>query len=165
MQDDLQPDAADDGSPTERVALPSLEPATAPGGSPVDEPTDSESLLTVDRFAPASAPRADWADDSTGTSEATPERWYEPAPSTEPVVTTVAPKRARSGVGTVVGAAILSAVLASGGTVLALEASGALDRPVEAPIAVQGTNTGTTQPVAIDESSATINVAAKVSPA
>ena len=56
-------------------------------------------------------------------------------------------------------------MLASGGTVLALSASGALDRPAAAPTTAQGTNVGTPQPVTIDESSATINVAAKVSPA
>jgi 2-alkenal reductase len=65
----------------------------------------------------------------------------------------------------VIGASLLSAVLASGGTVLALGASGALDRPVAAPATAQGTNIGAAQPVTIDESSATIDVAAKVSPA
>ena len=57
-------------------------------------------------------------------------------------------------------------MLASGGTVLALGAAGALDRPIApAPASSQATNTGSTQPVTIDESSATIAVAAKVSPA
>jgi 2-alkenal reductase len=62
-------------------------------------------------------------------------------------------------------AALLSAVLASGGTVLALNAAGALDRPVAAVTAPQSTNAGALQPVAIDESSATIAVATNVSPA
>jgi S1-C subfamily serine protease len=70
-------------------------------------------------------------------------------------------------VGTVLGAALLSAVLASGGTVVALTASGALDKPAATTTT---TPTGTTvgapnQPVTIDESSATIDVAAKASPA
>ena len=165
MHDDLQHDAADDGSPTERLAVPPLEPAAAPVEPAVGDLAGSDPVPSVDRYAPASAPRADWAREPTSPTEATPERWYEPAPTTKPVVPTVTPKRARSGIGTVVGAAILSAVLASGGTVLALGASGALDRPVAAPVTAQGTNTGATLPVAIDESSATINVAAKVSPA
>jgi len=68
--------------------------------------------------------------------------------------------------GSVVAAAVLSAILASAGTVLALGATGALDRPSPTSLSVpQGTNVGSTQPVAIDESSATIAVAAKVSPA
>jgi S1-C subfamily serine protease len=71
--------------------------------------------------------------------------------------------------GTVLGAALLSAVLASGGTVLALGATGALDRSTITPTQATGA-TGTTvgannQPVTIDESSATINVAAAASPA
>jgi len=58
-------------------------------------------------------------------------------------------------------------VLASGGTVLALNASGALDRPVAAtPTSPTGSTVGANnQPVTIDESNATIEVAAKASPA
>ena len=75
-------------------------------------------------------------------------------------------RRERGGAGSLVAAALLSAVLASGGTVLALGATGALDRPARrAPVTAQGTNVGARQPVTIDESSATIDVAAKVSPA
>jgi S1-C subfamily serine protease len=63
-------------------------------------------------------------------------------------------------------ASVLSAVLASVGTVAALSAVGVLDRPAPASAsAPQATNVGTVQPVTIDESSATIAVAAKVSPA
>jgi 2-alkenal reductase len=65
----------------------------------------------------------------------------------------------------VLAAAMLSAVLASGGTVLALGAAGALDRPVLTTSVPTGTNAGISKPVTIDESSATIEVAAKVSPA
>ena len=73
----------------------------------------------------------------------------------------------RGGMGTVLGAALLSAVLASGGTVVALNAIG---RP--RPSGSQSSSTpnvtsvgANNQPVTIDESSATINVAAKASPA
>jgi 2-alkenal reductase len=63
--------------------------------------------------------------------------------------------------------AVLAAILASGGTVVALGAAGVLDRsaPSNAASAPQATNTGATQPLTIDEQSATIAVAAKVSPA
>jgi S1-C subfamily serine protease len=68
--------------------------------------------------------------------------------------------------GTILGASILSAVLASGGTVLALGATGALDRPAPVQTGPSGTTVGATnRPVTIDESSATIEVAAAVSPA
>ncbi|MFL5197782.1 MAG: S1C family serine protease [Microvirga sp.] len=68
--------------------------------------------------------------------------------------------------GLVLSAALLAAVLASGGTVLALNATGALDRPVATTAVATGTTVGANnQPVTIDESSATIDVAAAVSPA
>jgi S1-C subfamily serine protease len=167
MHDDPQLDAANEGPVTERVAIPPAEsagPAAPPAGTP---PAMVEPPATVDRFTPTPEARPDWTRDLAGETATTPERWYEPAPSTEPVVPAASPRPVRGGMGTVVGAAILSAVLASGGTVLALGASGALDRPVTAVPAstTQGTNVAAPRPVAIDESSATINVAAKVNPA
>jgi hypothetical protein len=76
----------------------------------------------------------------------------------------MAPAPRRAGTGSIVVASILSAVLASGGTVLALKGSGALD-----PVATGGSNnpaitTGSRQPVTIDESSAVIDAAAKAEP-
>jgi S1-C subfamily serine protease len=64
---------------------------------------------------------------------------------------------------TIVAASLLSAVLASGGTLVALNASGALDRP-------RTTVAASVQPVAvpaggIDQSSSIVAAAAKVSPA
>jgi S1-C subfamily serine protease len=67
--------------------------------------------------------------------------------------------------GSLLAASLLSAVLASGGTVVALGVSGALDRSTPAAAVTSGTNVGAAKPVTIDESSATIAVAAKVSPA
>jgi S1-C subfamily serine protease len=64
-----------------------------------------------------------------------------------------------------VAVSLLSAVLASSGTVLALGAAGVLDRQASGPTTAQTTTVGAPLPVTIDESSATINVAAKVSPA
>ncbi len=63
---------------------------------------------------------------------------------------------------------MLGAVLASGGTFLALDASGALDHRIVSTAttpAASGTTVGARQPVTLDESSAIIDVAAKVSPA
>jgi S1-C subfamily serine protease len=118
-------------------------PASAPGDRPVWGP-------------PASAPRT-WSDDPRSS-------WAAPQPSRlQP-----APVRARGGstFGPVILASVLAAVLASGGTYLALDASGALDRRAAAPTAPTGTNTTTgNRPVTIAESSAVIEAAAKVSPA
>jgi S1-C subfamily serine protease len=173
MDEDPKLDAATDGSLTERYAVPpagSTEPAgEADPATPAPvAPVAPELTPLVDRYAPASEPRPEWTRqlDDQG-APPTPERWYEPAPSTEPVVPAATERRSRTGMGPVVGAAVLSAILASGGTFLALDASGALNRPVTTVPAAntQGTNVTAPQPVSIDESSATINVAAKVNPA
>lgn len=157
MDDEPRRDEIDPASPTERHdSIPSDPNQAAVHVVASGEPAP-------DRFAPAPEPRADWAHGWTAPVAATPERWYEPAPTIEPVGAT-APRRG-AGAGSILAVGVLSAALASGGTVLALGAAGALDRPVVAPTAVQGTNVGAPQPVTIDESSATINVAATVSPA
>lgn len=124
----------------------------------------------VERYSPEPEPQPAWTRhdlDPNPAPAATPERWYEPAPTfaAAPVVPAAARSERRAGTGTVLAAAILSAILASGGTVLTLGATGALDRSAPAPSAVTGTMIGSGQAVTIDESSATIDVAAKVSPA
>jgi S1-C subfamily serine protease len=80
-------------------------------------------------------------------------------------VAPVAPRRRGRGLGVVFLTALLAAVLASGGTYAAIRASGALDRPPAAVIHSTNTGTTVTQPVTIDEQSATISAAAKVGPA
>ena len=117
-------------------------------------------------YTPSPEPRADWARSWSESTPVTPERWYEPAPATPSTAPVETPKRSGGRGGSLVLASVLSAVLASVGTVAALSAVGVLDRPAPASAsAPQATNAGTVQPVAIDESSATIAVAAKVSPA
>jgi S1-C subfamily serine protease len=138
-------------------------------GSPVVEPYGAgiEPLGAADRYTPAPEPRSDWARSWDDTPPVTPERWYEPAVAAVPPATVKSESnRGGRGGGSVLAAALLSAVLASGGTVLALGTAGALERPA-APAAAStpATNAGSTQPVTVDESSATIAVAAKVSPA
>ena len=139
---------------------------------PPDDATDQ-----TQRYSPDANARPDWSRHEGST--ATPERWYEPAdpvaataaiPGTYPASTPPEPvvqrRGSRGGTGTVIAAALLSAALASGGTVIALNASGALDRPAPAPTAAStGRTVGSSQPVTITESSATIDVAAAVSPA
>lgn len=71
--------------------------------------------------------------------------------------------RPGAGLGTVLAAAVLAAVLGSGGTYLALDASGALDRAA-GPATSPAANSVGTKPVNRD-SSAIVDVAASVSPA
>jgi S1-C subfamily serine protease len=127
-------------------------------------------------YSPPAEHRPDWA--SPGWNE--PPEWSAPAVTTEPVVpgarvdaASAAPAAPaapaagsrRAGPGSIVVASLLSAVLASGGTVLALKGSGALD-PVGTGGAVNPVTTaGSRQPVTIDESSAVIDAAAKAGPA
>src|SRR5689334_19498015 len=90
------------------------------------------------------------------TAAATPERWYEPAATVPATPLQEGPVKGGSGtnhgMGSILGAALLAAVLASGGTVVALSASGALDKPSAATTTTPtGTTIGATnQPVTID---------------
>ena len=152
------------------------------------DPLDDTQRVDVPRYAPTPDPRPDarWAWASPSGQPAT-DRWYEPAPGepgrtatpawSQPAWTSapaapeplpVSPpttRRSGPGLGTVVAASLLSAVIASGGTVLVLDRSGAFDRPVPTSSVGSATATGGTQPVTINESSAVIDVASKLSPA
>lgn len=155
MTDSMRPDDADQ---TRRHDLPASEPAS----EPVIEPL----APIVERYTPQPEPRSDWSRRDDVAATPTQERWYEPAPQTAPVATTAtAASGPRNGTGTIVAAALLSAVLASGGTLLALGATGALDRDEPTQTSATGQTVGSARPVTIDESSATIDVAATVSPA
>jgi S1-C subfamily serine protease len=69
------------------------------------------------------------------------------------------------GVGSILVTALLSATLASGGTVLVLMRSGALDQPPVGSDVTPAVTAGARVPVTIDESSAIIDAAAKAGPA
>src|SRR4051812_1155706 len=119
-------------------------------------------------YSPTPEPRADWSRPSSSWSEPTPsDRVAWSQPTARPETVAVAPRGTRSSpLGQVILAAILAGVLGSGGTFLALNASGALDRHTPIPAATTtGTTVGAKQPVTLDESSAIIDVAAKVTPA
>jgi S1-C subfamily serine protease len=75
------------------------------------------------------------------------------------------PVRRGSVTGPVILASVLSATLATGGTLLALGATGVLDRGTSPTAAPGGQTVSTRQPVTIDESSAVIEAAQAVSPA
>jgi S1-C subfamily serine protease len=136
--------------------------------NPLDETRPND----VASFSPSPEPRPDWSASAWNDSEPvrpTPEHWFESAPTApvqSPPTRPDGPAKRSSGAGLVLTASVLSAVLASGGTFIALSATGALDRP--APAAANdnavSTNAGR-QPVTIDESSAIIDVAAKAGPA
>ncbi|MEX1172612.1 MAG: trypsin-like peptidase domain-containing protein [Chloroflexota bacterium] len=151
-----------DADVTQRHDVPA-EPA-----EPTEPGVPTEPTEPADRYSPQPDPHAAWARTDLAADAippTTPERWYEPAPVIPPVQRGAASSGGRAGAGTVLAAAVLSAVLASGGTVLTLSATGALDRAMPAPTTGTGSTVATDRPVTIDESSATIDVAARVSPA
>ena len=132
----------------------------------MDLRADTETIA----FSPTPEPRPDWAQPA----------WSDPEPplpvATAPVQpsgwsatpTTPAgddrPRRGGTGMGQILAAAALSAVLASGGTVLVLQGTGAFDGAA-APGASNPVPAATANTGAIDDSSAIVQAAATVSPA
>jgi serine protease Do len=162
---------------------------------PLDEtqPMD-RAMADVGRYAPAPEPRPDtrwaWAAPATAASSsvpvtppASPQTPGNPAfgagygpqtsggfgapPPMHPVAAPLTPaprRRGGAGIGSVVVASLLSAVLASSGTVFILDRTGAFARAsTSGPQASPQTGSG--NPVSINESSAVIQAAASVSPA
>ena len=138
------------------------DPSTDPPSVP---PTDPESETTA--YTPSPETRPDWASPQWSAPAWAEAAVEPPAPALEPVTptTTRTPADRRPmGMGALLVTALLSAALASGGTVLVLEGTGALAQRTTTQIPAGGAG-ASRQPVAIDESSAIIDAAAKVSPA
>ena len=162
--DDTQP--VGEGWPSDRKPADAQSPQpTSP--QPASTPAPAEA---ADRpqahvsYSPTPEPQSAWARPTGGGSaRATPESWFEPAPA--PVATTPAQTspRAATPLGVIIVATLLSAILGSGGTYLALNASGVLNRSAATPPA--GQTTSTQESARFDESSAIVDAAAKVSPA
>jgi S1-C subfamily serine protease len=140
-----------------------------------ESPELAPSASDTQRYAPAPEPRGDWTRPSWSEPPLAPPPWS-PDPRVErsraehvagrPVTEPVGRPAGRgAGVGTVLAAAMLSAVLASGGTYFALDASGALDRTSAPQTPGIADPVATRLPLMIDESSAIIDAAARVSPA
>jgi S1-C subfamily serine protease len=146
---------------------PTAEP-TPPAGSEAVPPPASDPAA----FSPAAfSPEPDQIDRDRFSWETpvqpTPESWFEPAATaaTAPAPRTTERRRTSSVLGPVLAAAVIAATLASGGTYLTLRASGALDQVGTTATVPSGQTASAPQPVKIDESSAIIDVAARVSPA
>jgi serine protease Do len=169
-----QPDPLDD---TQRVEVPRFAPTPDPrpdaqwawatpgdpsGTSAWQDPATRPSPVPGAAYAsagPAGAPGM-WGGPP---APAVAPAWAPPVPATTPV--TPHRRRGSAGLGTILTVSILSAVLASGGTVFVLDRAGAFDNAAPASTVGSGQQTGAQQPVTIDESSAVIDAAAKVGPA
>ncbi len=162
---------------TQRVEVPRFAPTpdprpdtrwawAAPGGQPSGdrwyEPAPSEPSA-VPGYGPTGwtqpGPSGTWGQPAPGGTVVPPP----PAYAVSPVP--ARPRGGGPGIGTIIAASLLSAVVASGGTVAVLDRAGAFDRTVVQTSTGSGATTGSAQPVTIDESSAVIDVAAKLSPA
>ncbi len=142
-------------NPTDATAETSpYEPIQPAGARTYSPPPDRSDSWSRSPWAPAETTR-------------TPERWFEPAPATASVPVPAEPQRGGVGLGTILAASVISAILAAGGTLGALGLTGVLDRRAPNPGASlpAGTNTSSSQPLALDESSAVTAVAEKVGPA
>jgi S1-C subfamily serine protease len=178
-QPDPQPDGSDptpnppgppEIDPWDRPA--SVTPVSAAAGPAApDAPAAPSDDAPTQTYTPEPTRRPEWTTATWGAPQ--PEPTPVPAPASYPwgmPARVSAPpgvaERSNAGLGTVLVAALLAAILASGGTFLALNASGALNRTT-GPAAATNTNTpaGARLPVTIDESSAIIDAAAKASPA
>src|SRR5690349_4578286 len=153
----------------------------APQGPGSPDALDDTQRVDVPRYAPTPDPRPDarWAWAAPG-SQLQGDRWYQPAPTephadaaaaprpawsstgtpppaytapvTAPSATTPGKRRGGAGVGTVVTASLLSAILAAGGTVAVLEQTGAMNRTITTGPSGSTAQTSAQQPVTIDES-------------
>ena len=156
MTDQPRPDAAP-GDPRQ--------PTTPPAGE-----TSQPEWEETRPYTQTSQPRPEWPRPS-GVADPVTDRpaWSDTSWATEPArptTSTVTATRRPSPFGQVILAALLGGILASGGTFLALNASGALNRHATVGAAPSSNTTvGARQPVTLDESSAIIDVAAKISPA
>jgi S1-C subfamily serine protease len=174
--DPADPTASTPATPTTPPAAPTpVTPARiSTTGGPTAEPTspvwpDAVPPLPVEPTAFSPEPdrtdrdRVAWQTPV----QSTPESWFEPAASAATTIVPRAIERRRTGgvLGPVLAASIIAATLASGGTYLTLRASGALDQAGGTATVPIGQTASAPQPVKIDESSAIIDVAAKVSPA
>jgi serine protease Do len=170
MTDDFTPIGGDAEAPPDTSPEPQAEPTPAHSKPADSEPADSD--VATSAYSPPVERRPDWArpDWSAGSwpdptaAPGSPLTAGEPPIPTTPVTPIGSQERRRSGVGALLGVAVLSAVLASGGTVLVLEGTGAIGArttPAAAPANISASNV----PVAVDESSAIIDAANKVSPA
>ena len=147
------------------------QPAARPlWGSPSPEaasawasPASSSTALWGPQQAASPPSSAPWSPSPAAPAPAAPAA---PAWPSADTAGASAQRRSGPGLGTVVAVALLSAVLASSGTALALDSAGTFDRPAApAPIATASTGQA---PAAtggvVDESSAVISSAARVSP-
>jgi serine protease Do len=191
------PDPSQPGQPSSEVppaASPGMPPsapsgipsATPSGVPPATSPWAPQGAATFDHpladrpapptpgagsaYAPPPEMRPSWTQQALGpASPPTPSRWFEPDPQAAPTP----PQMGRNGprpvglLAMLFSVALVAALLASGGTYLALDAGGLLGAATTpSPIATTtGTTVASSETVNVTEQSAITSAAAKVGPA
>ncbi len=127
------------------------------------------------QFSPPPDPRPSWSGDTwppaPGPAVAANDTWYQPAPRPTAPTSSGGGSGSRdsargSSLGTILATSLITAVLASAGTVAVLSSTGALDQESTAANVPAATTAGSTlQSVTVQEDSAVVDVAAKVNPA
>ena len=141
-------------------------PWDGPGTTPPNESPSEPEPTPSSTFTPPSEARPQWTQAALGpVGPATPSRWFEPDPP--PVQPPSVRGRSTAGMlAMLFSVALVAAALGSGGTYLALDASGALQRTVAPSNAASApASTAANETVNIDEQSATTHAAAVVGPA
>jgi serine protease Do len=153
------------------------QPPQGPGTEPSPVPDDDTDTQIVS-YSPSPEPRPEWARSAwldpgpaTPEGDATPATpppssgapALEAAPVATVPVTPTRPKSGGAGFGQILAAAALSALLASGGTVLVLESTGALGQ--QGTGSQQAPVSPSRGPIPVEDQSSVVNAAANVSPA
>jgi serine protease Do len=178
---DARPEPDQPPAPPQAGSLDDTEPVAVPRYVPTPDPRPDTRWAWAQPGA--SGPDAEgagddrWFDRSPGIDGDVHHGTYDDlAPAADPDASVAAAatvpvtpaRRSRGGAGllTILGVSLLSAILASTGTVVVLQRSGAFEQAAApAPATGSGQAAGSTVPVTINESSAVIDAAAKASPA
>ncbi len=158
---------ATDVNPYASAATASGWPAREPGSDPAVGSYAAAAGQTQ-TYSPSPEPRPGWTRPIwEAPGQTTPESWFETAPVATAAVRPQPESHRAGAIGLILAASLISATLAASGTYFALSTSGALDRPIVVAPSPVADPTGVRAPVPapVDQNSAIIAVAAKVSPA
>ncbi|CAN5540257.1 trypsin-like peptidase domain-containing protein [soil metagenome] len=133
------------------------------------EPSNESTERPTSSYSPPAQTRPPWAADP-GWPPRTPEYWFEPMPGQSGPGAQVTPPRRGRQLASLFVVAALAAVMASGGTIFALDATGRLDPAAAPPGPTPAAVSPASQPTSpaalhLDEQSAVIAAAEMVSPA
>ena len=159
-----EPSSLGKSRPSDQASWAQWAAPSSAGEAEATSPPESQGVESeaTQAYSPMPEPRGEWARVAAGAPEpVTPEGWFE-QPVTRVASAPAAPSRAWP-VALLLTVSLISAVLASGGTFLVLSAAGGFNRTALTTSAAGSASSA--QQVSLQESSAIISAAQKVSPA